>query len=67
LEGVQLSPETLATCAPGKAVKPAHHRRPVILTGEEAVAWLNLEADGKALLRHSKPGTLRFDEELAAA
>ena len=58
---------TLATCAPGEDVKPYHHRQPVILTAEQAVSWLDLEADGKALLRHSEPGTLRFSEELAAA
>lgn len=51
---------TLATCAPGEDIQAYHHRQPVILDAAQAIAWLDLDGRGKALLEPSTPGTLSF-------
>lgn len=53
----------LVTCEPDAVVGSVHNRMPLSLTAPEALAWLNPNADARALLAAHRPIPLTAEEE----
>lgn len=66
LAGLRLGDRfVLVTCEPDAVVGRVHNRMPLSLTAPEALAWLDDDADARALLARHTPVPLQAQEEPA--